>query len=62
MGIDAKHLREHVESLKGWIDHWQQDVELNLVPTQESLRLAKLRADLALGLLDRIEAKPAKAA
>ncbi|TPN44420.1 hypothetical protein FJ981_27885 [Mesorhizobium sp. B1-1-4] len=53
---DTLILREHVLSLKGWVEHWQTDRLCNLVPTESSLTLAKTHAECALTILDRIEA------
>jgi len=55
-------LRDHLTSLKGWVSHWQVDVELNLVPTASSLILARAHAESALALLDRMEAEQKDAA
>ncbi|TPJ70489.1 MULTISPECIES: hypothetical protein [unclassified Mesorhizobium] len=49
-------IREHVLSLKVWVEHWQADRLCNLVPTESSLILAKAQADRALALVERIEA------
>jgi hypothetical protein len=51
---DALILREHLLSLKVWVEHWQTDRSCNLVPTQGSLDLAKTHADCALNILERI--------
>ncbi|MER9829204.1 hypothetical protein NKJ51_12555 [Mesorhizobium sp. M0134] len=59
---DAKLIREHLASLKGWIDHWKVDVECKLVPTASSLILARAHAEGALTLLDRIETEQKEAA
>ena len=49
-------VREHLLSLKVWIEHWQIDWSCNLVPTEGSLDIAKTHADCALNILERIEA------
>ncbi|TJU85608.1 MAG: hypothetical protein E5Y10_24625 [Mesorhizobium sp.] len=54
---DAKIIRDHLTSLKGWISHWQDDADYNLRPTGSSLIIAKAHADSALTLLDRMEAE-----
>ncbi|TPN90159.1 hypothetical protein [Mesorhizobium sp. B1-1-5] len=55
-------LRDHLTSLKVWIEHWQTDRLCNLIPTESSLILAKAHADSALALLDRVEAEQKEAA
>jgi hypothetical protein len=54
---NANLIREHLESLKGWIKHWETDRFCNLVPTESSLLYGKHHADSALALLDRMEAE-----
>lgn len=54
---EAKLIREHLDSIKGWIKHWEIDVECKLVPTASSLMFAKHHAESALSLLDRMEAE-----
>jgi len=54
---NATILRDHLTSLKGWVSHWQTDVELKLIPTASSLILAKAHAESALAMLDRMEAE-----
>lgn len=53
----SNDLRAHLVSLKAWIEHWQADRASNLIPTEYSLTLARLHAEGALMLLDRIEAE-----
>lgn len=50
-------MRDHLTSLKIWIDHWQTDRQCNLVPTESSLILGKHHAESALAMLDRMEAE-----
>ena len=52
---DAKLIREELECLKGWIQHWETDRVCNLVPTESSLKYGMHHADSALALLDRME-------
>ena len=54
---DAKLIRDHITSLKGWISHWQDDAFCRLIPTESSLILAKAHAESAMTLLDRMEAE-----
>ena len=54
---DAKLIREELECLKGWIQHWETDRFCGLVPTESSLNYGKHHADRALALLDRMEAE-----
>jgi hypothetical protein len=53
---DALILREHVLSMKVWVEHWQTDRLCNLIPTESSLILAKTHAECALTILARLEA------
>lgn len=48
---DAKLIRDHLESLKGWIKHWETDRFCNLVPTESKRR--KRRDGRALQLARR---------
>ncbi|MER8806067.1 hypothetical protein [Mesorhizobium australicum] len=58
----ADVLRDHLTSLKVWIEHWQTDRFCNLIPTESSLILAKSHADSALALIDRLEREQKEAA
>jgi hypothetical protein len=59
---EAKALRAHLQSLKGWVEHWKVDQSCNLAPTAISLMLAQSHAENALAMLDRMEAEQKAAA
>jgi hypothetical protein len=59
---EAKALRAHLQSLKGWVEHWKVDLECKQVPTAISLMLAQSHAENALAMLDRMEAEQKEAA
>lgn len=52
---EANRIREHLASLKVWIEHWQADRASNLLPTESSLIHAKAHADYALTLVNLME-------
>lgn len=54
---ETKLIREHLTSLKVWIQHWEADRDCNLVPTKGSLMMAAVHADCALHILDNFEAE-----
>lgn len=56
---ETQALRDHIQSLKGWIAHWKVDAECNLPCTEDSLIMAAYRAEQALKALDQIEADQA---
>lgn len=49
---DTAALRDHLVSIKGWIEHWKGDADCRLPCTQESLAVAKYRAEAALRLIE----------
>lgn len=53
--LEAHRIREHMLSLKAWIEHWQADRACNLLPTESSLTNAKAHADYALTLVNLME-------
>lgn len=50
----AEILRDHLQSIKGWIEHWQRDAECRLPCTPDSLEMAHWRAEAALKLIAAI--------
>jgi hypothetical protein len=52
---EAKVIRDHLMSLKVWVEHWKADAASNLTPTAISLMLAQSHAENALTMLDRME-------
>jgi hypothetical protein len=54
---DIKLIREELESIQGWIKHWDTDRVCNLIPTESSLEYGKHHSERALALLDRLEAE-----
>ncbi len=50
--FDAEALRDHLTSIKAWIEHWKRDAEFRLPCTPDSLVMAHYRAEAALKLLE----------
>ncbi|WP_192258611.1 hypothetical protein [Mesorhizobium caraganae] len=53
---DIKLIREELECIRGWIQHWDTDRFCKLVPTQSSLEYGKNSVERAMALLDHAEA------
>ena len=59
MTTETKLLREHLDSIREWIRHWDTDRLCGLPCTEGSLILADGRIAEALVVLNRIEQKEA---
>ena len=55
LSLETSALREHLDLIKAWIDHWQEDLACNLKPTPSSLESAGRSVERSLAALARIE-------
>lgn len=59
LAIETEILRDHLTSIKGWIEHWKEDAERNFAPTKAGLDAAMYRVTSSLKAIERLSKEDA---